>query len=126
MQSIQFGLKVPALTIEQARVIDFVTIADSGECLLTISDHLPWDDINKHLHALQEKIYAYLDFIEDGEVVQNFPEAAGRSVVIDIVMKFAAPADVQWFFDKIREPVEAAGASLAVHLFQPIQEREGQ
>jgi len=107
------------VTIEQARVIDFVTIAHSGECLLTISDHLPWDDVTEHLRSLQKKIYAYLDFIEGGEVSKNFPEAAGRPLVIDIVMKYAAPTSVQWFFDRVREPVQGAGANLAVRHFQP-------
>lgn len=93
--------------------------------MLTISDHLPWDDVSKHLHALQEKIYAYLDFIEGGEVSQSFPEAAGRPLIIDIAMKHAAPSSAQWFFDKIRGPIEAAGVSLVVRHFQPDQKQYG-
>lgn len=47
-----------------------------------ISDHLDWDDELEHIHALQEKINAYLRFVESGEILGKYPQAAGKTPVI--------------------------------------------
>ena len=53
------------LSIEQTDVVDFMGIDKlTGEIVLTISDHLEWNDADEeHLWLLQEKINAYLRFI---------------------------------------------------------------
>jgi hypothetical protein len=75
------------VSVEQTSTIDFATIDhSSGDIWLTISDHLPWDaDEIGHLELLQGKINAYLRFIESGELMRKIPDAAGRSVIIDLV-----------------------------------------
>jgi hypothetical protein len=47
---------------------------ESGDVVLTISDHLEWDDANGHLLALQAKLNGYLRFVEGGDL----PEAASE------------------------------------------------
>jgi hypothetical protein len=46
--------KITLMTVEQIEVVDFVGIDPRGRTVLTISDHLPWDDIKSHLLTLQE------------------------------------------------------------------------
>lgn len=73
------------MTVEQIEVIDFVGIDEpTGRCVLTISDRLPWDDIKSHLFILQEKLNAYLRFIECGEMTAKRPELAGRAIIISV------------------------------------------
>ena len=50
------------MTVEQPGVVDFASIDPVGNAVLTISDHLSWEDVNGHLFHLQEKINAYLRF----------------------------------------------------------------
>jgi hypothetical protein len=84
-------------------------VEPGGSAVLTISDHLPWDDVNEHLYCLQEKLNAYLRFIESGEIYLKWPKAAGHPVLIDVVMQFPAPECASWFFVKTATAIEAAG-----------------
>jgi len=101
--------KPEGMTVDQHDVIDIVSVHPAGDILLTISDHLPWDDINKHLFCLQEKVNAYLRFIESGEIYEKHPNAVGHPIVIDVVLKYAVPASAKWFLDKASATIRAAG-----------------
>ena len=78
------------MSIDQTDVIDLAAIdRASGDLWLTISDHLPWDkNEGDHLILLQNKLNAYLRFIESGEVFKKVPAAEGRNIVINLVGKF--------------------------------------
>ena len=67
---------------------DFISIHKDGYAVLTISDHLEWDKDGEHLYALQSKINNYLDAIERRELVAQYPDAEGRSILIQIISQF--------------------------------------
>lgn len=96
-------------------MVDFASLDREGNAVLTVSDHLPWDDVNEHLFGLQEKINAYLRFIESGEIYEKYAVAKGRPVVISVVLKFAAPSEAQWFFTRTTAAIETAGFRFEVH-----------
>ena len=54
------------MSVENFKVIDVASIDLNGNAVLTISDHLEWDEQNEHLLTLQNKINAYLGAIENG------------------------------------------------------------
>ena len=59
-----------------------------------------WDDAQNHLLALQAKINAYIDFVEEGQLHGVYPAAPGRGVVIDVVTRHELPpAGVQLLAD---------------------------
>src|SRR5262245_44754670 len=99
------------MSIEQADTIDFVSIDDaSGRVLLTISDHLNWDqDEGAHLLMRQEKINSYLRFIESGEISIKFPQAQGRNVTINVVGQFPLSKQARVFFQQAQAAVQDAG-----------------
>ena len=68
------------MTIEQTDAVDFLTLEnETGVALLTVSDHLDWSENETcHLVLLQDKLNAYLRFIESGEIARKFPESIGR------------------------------------------------
>lgn len=109
------------MSIDQVEVVDFATIDKaSGDLWLTISDHLPWDgNEGDHLVLLQNKLNAYLRFIESGEVFKKVPEAKGRSIVINLVGKFPLSQKGASFFEKARAATEGAGIRLQFDLMQP-------
>lgn len=76
---------------------------------MTISDHLDWQDSKAHLLLLQEKINSYLSYIESGEIFSSYPNAKGRSVVIDVVFKHKADQAAGEFLSIAAEIVAAAG-----------------
>ena len=99
------------MSIEQTNVVDIVAVdKDTGELVPTITDHLEWPaDSSDHLFLLQEKINAYLRFIESGEVVQSHPKADGRAMVILVALKYTPNDQAIRFLDKCREIIKNAG-----------------
>jgi len=87
---------------------------------LTISDHLDWDlEEKKHLLLLQNKLNAYLRFVESGEILRKFPKAKGRNVVINLVGKFPLSEKADEFFEKVRDTLRDAGLKLQFKLLRP-------
>ncbi len=105
------------MSVEQINVIDAIGVeTESGKVVLTISDHLDWTDGETHLQILQEKINTYLGFVESGELVESYPDAEGRTVVIDIVSKFPLIKTGEDFFLKVSEIMAVSGFELRIHI----------
>lgn len=102
------------MSIEQTNVIDFISIdRESGDVWLTISDHLSWyENESTHLQLLQDKLNAYLRFIESGEILKNYPRAIGKEVVINLVGKFPMSDQAKLFLRKAISAIENAGFRL--------------
>ena len=108
------------MSVDQTDTIDFATVDNaSGDLWLTISDHLPWDENEgNHLILLQNKLNAYLRFIESGEVVEKVPDAEGRHIVINLVGKFPMSQKAASFFEKARTAIQGAGFRLQFSLMK--------
>ncbi len=48
---------------------------DKSKVALMIADHLDWENEVQHLTILQDKINAYISFIESKQVYEVYPEA---------------------------------------------------
>lgn len=98
------------MTIEDAGVVDIVgTDRQTGAVVLTISDHLDWRDGASHLATLQDKINAYLQFIESGELEQSYPNAKDREVRIELVSKHEPSSEGEEFLRKAEAILTGAG-----------------
>jgi hypothetical protein len=109
------------MSVEQVDKIDLVGMEKaSGDVQLTISDHLPWDEYEGgHLVVLQDKLNAYMRFIESGELLEKFPVARGRNVVITLVGKFPLSPKAELFLGKVRTAIEHAGFRFQFLLMPP-------
>jgi CRP-like cAMP-binding protein len=104
------------MSILDTRVIDMfgLPVNDPSRVELVIADHLDWsEDEGEHLLLLQEKINAYLRFIESGEILTVIPKAAGRRPVILIYGKYALSARAEWFVKRATAQLIGAGVDLA-------------
>ena len=90
------------MSIEQTNVVDFLSI-NADSVILTISDHLEWDEERKHLMLLQQKINSYLGFIESGEILKTYPDSKGRRPVISIKVMHEPNNDALTFFDAVKK-----------------------
>jgi hypothetical protein len=97
------------MSVENLKVIDFASVDLNGNVVLTISDHLIWDDNNKHLQILQNKINAYLSAIEAGNFYDDYPDAKGRAVVINVVAKYEPNDNARLFLSATQEVLHSAG-----------------
>src|ERR1019366_9510213 len=102
------------MTIEDVAVVDIVSLDPvSGLIDLTICDHLGWEcDEDDHLLLLQEKLNAYIRFVENGELIGKYPEAIGRGVVIDLRSLHPLSDKATQFFELARLTVREAGIEL--------------
>jgi len=109
------------MTIEQTASIDFASIdSDSGKVMITISDHLPWnDDHGVHLQLLQDKLNSYLRFIESGEIGKKIPGSQGREIAINVVAKFDLSDEAKLFYDRANQAVANAGIEFKFSLMRP-------
>lgn len=99
------------MSIEQTDVIDAIgTEIPSGLVVLTISDHLDWN--NDHLCLLQEKLNVYLSFIESGEIYSTYPSAKDQELAVSIICKYRPNPEGYDFLLKATSVLAAAGIKL--------------
>lgn len=80
------------MSLDNTNAVDAIgTEIETGNVVLTIADSWDWDNEEQHLQALEDKTDAYLAFIESGEIVEAYPAAQGKTVVIDVVTRYPIP-----------------------------------
>jgi hypothetical protein len=80
-----------------------------GRVVLTVSDHLEWTQSVSHQLTLQEKLNRYLAFIESGEILEHYPHAKGRPVLIEVVTQYDPDPGGSQFLDRAKAVIEQAG-----------------
>lgn len=106
------------MSVDEPKIIDFVGVdKDSGAVVLTISDHLDWADSQEHQVVLQNKINAYLAFVESGELLERYADAKGRPVIFQVVFKLRPDTSGLQFLTKAKHAVESAGFTFRYEVF---------
>ena len=102
------------MAIDNADVVDFISIDPANDrVVLTIADHLEWGENTKeHSRLLREKLNAYVEFIESGELLENYPKAKGREVVVSVVGKYPLNEEASAFYQQASAAIERMGATL--------------
>lgn len=85
------------MSVEQIDKIDAISITKENIVELTISDHLEWDEENNHLFVLQNKINAYIDFIQNGQILEHYPKVKNKEITIKTVFKYKPNEDALIF-----------------------------
>lgn len=98
-------------SLDNPKIVDAIgTEKITGDIILTITDSWDWNDEQKHLIALQDKLNSYFDFIESGQIFEEYPNAKGRRIIVDVVTRFPLPEIGLQFLEK----ANAACADLGV------------
>jgi hypothetical protein len=107
------------MALENTSAIDAAGIEiESGFAVLTIADSWDWDNVQAHLLALQNKLNAYFDFVESGQIWESYPLAKGHKIVIDVITRFPIPCEAREFLDRANQV--AAGLDLSIrHVVVP-------
>jgi hypothetical protein len=96
------------MSLDQSKVIDAIGIDTvSGAVRLTIIDDMEWGP--DHLRLLQDKLNAYIAFVESGELVSTYPGTADRGGAIDLVLCHRPDAEVRQFLEAARPLLDQAG-----------------
>ena len=97
------------MAVDNPEVVDIISVEPSGCVVLTISDHLDWLDSISHQQILQAKINRYLAFVESGEILDCYPHADARSVIIKVVTQCEPDLAGLQFFERAKSALAQAG-----------------
>jgi hypothetical protein len=98
------------MSIVETGTIDAIGIHRvSGDVVLNISDHLDWSDEASHLKALEDKVNAYLSYLESGQLIEDMPEANGRRPTIAVYQQFAPTDAAQQVLERLQSALDAHG-----------------
>jgi hypothetical protein len=90
----------------------------TGDLVLILFDAWEWESeqqaLYRHLLALQDKLNAYLAFIESGQLREMYPNSAGQKIRIDIITRFASPEIVGRFLDQARTVAAQLGVTITL------------
>ena len=82
--------------IDNPSVIDAISTAKDGSRIqLTIFDGDDWSNEGAHLLALQAKLNCYFDFLQSGQLFEDYPAARTTPVIIKVISAFLRPAKRQ-------------------------------
>jgi len=102
------------MSVEDPKVIDFVAHDPSGEVILVMVEGREWDGSNERLFQLQEKINSYASFASDGQLIEKYPELAGKPVRLELRCVGAPDPNTASFLDIVRGRLREEGLSFSV------------
>jgi hypothetical protein len=89
---------------------------EGNELLFLISDHLDWGKEYEHLKILQDKINAYIEFIEGKQFLSTYPDDSFESYVIEIHFKYDITENCFKFLDIVANQVEKINIKIRAEL----------
>jgi hypothetical protein len=94
--------------IDNLAVVDVIGV-QGDYVVLTVSDAADWEDMPLHLFSLQEKINAYLQFVESGQIVEDYPLSVGKSVIVEVLFLYDYPEQAIPFLERFEGMLEQFG-----------------
>lgn len=107
------------MSIDEPDKIDFFAVdREKTKARLVITDHLDWEEFDEgfHLELLQDKINAYLHFVEDGQWAKTRPDLEGVPVVIEVCAKHPPSKEALRFYRLAGSMVADSGVSLELNV----------
>ena len=90
--------------LEHAGVLDALAHdARTDKVVLAMYEVRPWTGAELQLFQLQEKLNSYVSFILDGELQENFPDFAAKSIEIQLRTLHDPDAKALEFINRVRE-----------------------
>lgn len=108
------------MAIDNVNVIDGIAIDSNRNALvLLITDHLMWESENsdalseyEHLTLLQEKINAYISYLESKQYKEQYPEMAFDMAVIEIHFKYDITENCEKFLQSVQDQIGQYGIKI--------------
>lgn len=96
--------------------VDAISINPAGEVVLNLIDEMPWGE-GEHLVLLQDKINAYIRFVESGEIFESYPKAKDKNIVFKIISKFKIDDQGLGFIEKLKPILSDINIAVRYELF---------
>lgn len=99
------------MAVDNPNVVDGVAIdKDRNALCLLLTDHLAWEgkdalDEYEHLKLLQEKLNAYISFLESGQYKESYPNEEFSMAVIEIHFQYSVTDNCEKFLNTVQNQV---------------------
>lgn len=101
------------MSITETNTVDGMGISEDKTGLaLLISDHLDWEKEYEHLLLLQDKINAYISFIETQQYQSIYPAYVFTNFVIEIHFKYEIVESCSKFIKAVSEQIKPLNISI--------------
>lgn len=112
------------MAIDNENVVDGIGIDNERKAIcLLLTDHLSWisnaeNTLSEydHLMLLQNKINAYISYLESKQYEQQYPEVAFNMAVIEIHFKYEITENCETFLNSVQDQIGQYGIKIEVHI----------
>lgn len=94
--------------------IDAIAEDKDQNVVLLLADHLDWEREYEHLKILQNKVNAYIQFVESGQIWEIRPKCKGNKVIFDIRFKHSVTTNCLKLINNITEVVKPLNIELCI------------
>lgn len=90
--------------------LDGIALSEDNKVLkLFLSDHLDWEKEYEHLIALQNKINSYIEFCEDKQYTDIYPDSQVERIVFEIHFQYNPTAKAEQFLKQVQAQLDEIG-----------------
>ena len=89
------------MSVLEKNEIDALGIDEKGNLLMLIIDEMAWKNKNEHLYCLQNKINAYVSFIDTKQYSKTYPNRIFKQYVIKICFLYKIPRKCLRFLKEV-------------------------
>ncbi len=102
------------MTVEDAETVDLIAEdADHRQVALIMVEARPWEGSEEQVDQLMTKLNRYVAFALDGELLEKVPEAAGKSLRVQLDCASPPPDELM---DTVRSGLEQHNIGFTVNL----------
>jgi len=79
---------------------------------LLLLDQRTWEDPKEHIDRIQERILAYVKYVEDGSFIQDYPQMIGVEIIIRVVFKYVPTDEGMSYIEEAQSVLSDTGYHL--------------
>lgn len=103
------------MSVLENNKIDGIATSDDGKNLIImLSDHLDFENETNHLLILQNKINAYLSFIQSEQYSEIYPDNNFENIVIEIYFKHKVTDNCIKFIEVVNSQIEVLNTKCTI------------
>lgn len=97
--------------------IDMVALDKAtNTAVLSLTETREWSVQNGNLYDLQEKLNSYIAYVEEGQMLRDYPATAGKQIELRLHTVHALSAEAKEFISSVqRDVLSKRGIKLTTH-----------
>jgi ABC-type amino acid transport substrate-binding protein len=107
------------MTIRETDTVDLITEhAESGYVSLIMVEDDAWADGAQSLQNVQQKLNIYLTYALDGQLVDDYPDLAGKPIRVQLDTTTEPPPEILQAIRRMREACKQHGVVFIINVLK--------